>query len=578
MSRKWVYSFSAGQADGAPGDRETLGAKGDVLAELSRLGLPVPAGFTVGAPAGLRVNPDIDVGLSPEVEAEIRESLARLESLTGRRLGDRERPLLLAVRAGARVSMPEIRATLLDVGLTPEVIAGLAEEAGDRRFAEDCHRRFLRDWGEVVLGLRPDGSGGLSPFDAVLYDVRRAYGARDDSELGADGLAALAQGYRRVMRDKRGVEPPEDPVQQVLRAVQAAFASWHWPESRELRRRHGYPDDWGTAVHVVQMVYGNRPGSSGSGLAFTHDAATGARRFHGEFLPGAQGEDVVAGVRLPIPLSAEDAGVEGRCLSRDLPSVYGALGEAAARLEARFRDALDLEFTVEDGRLYLLNVRPARPSPEGAVRLAVDLATESVLTRSEAVARLDARALGHLLAERRRAVADDGTLARGLAASPGVATGAAAFSVGEVLARRRAGQAVIFVRAETSTDDVRGMQAADGIVTARGGLTCHAAIVARAMNLPCVVGASELRVDARAGTASARGRTIREGETLTVDGRQGLVTAGSQPADVEGRVPGLEVLMSWIEDLLAERGLSAEGELTERLERLQASLAGEARS
>jgi len=528
--KKHVHSFAPGQAEGGAGDRDLLGGKGANLAEMCRLGLPVPPGFTLSTevcahyyangrryPAGL--------------EREVEEALTRLERALGKRFGDPANPLLVSVRSGARVSMPGMMDTVLNLGLNDQTVAGLAQRSGNPRFAWDAYRRFVQMYGDVVLGIEGEAEDDFDPFARALEELKRRRGVSGDTQLGAEDLQELVATFKGIVARHAGREFPSDPREQLWGAIGAVFGSWENDRAVAYRQMNGIPSAWGTAVSVVAMVFGNLGPRSGTGVAFTRDPATGEKRFYGEFLMNAQGEDVVAGIRTPEPI-ARLAEVE--------PKAWRELQRIQKTLERHFRDMQDLEFTIEDGKLWMLQCRTGKRTGFAAVRIATDLVRERRITREEALLRVDPEALNQLLqpifapADVRRARAEGRLLTKGLNAGPGAASGEIVFSAERAL-ERAARARVILVRIETSPEDIRGMQAAAGILTARGGMTSHAALVARQMGRVCVAGAGELAIDYRKRTLAVNGRTLREGEPLSLDGSSGEVFAGelaTEPSEV----------------------------------------------
>ncbi|HEX6883415.1 MAG TPA: pyruvate, phosphate dikinase [Planctomycetota bacterium] len=527
---KYVHSFTPGQAEGGAADRDLLGGKGANLAEMCRLGLPVPPGFTLSTevcahyyasgrryPAGL--------------EREVERALAGLERALDKRFGDPANPLLVSVRSGARVSMPGMMDTVLNLGLNDATVAGLAQRSGNPRFAWDAYRRFVQMYGDVVLGIEGEAEDDFDPFARALEDLKHRRGVESDPELTAADLQELVATYKTLVRRHTGRDFPADPREQLWGAIGAVFGSWENDRAVAYRQMNGIPSSWGTAVSVVAMVFGNLGPRSGTGVAFTRDPATGEKRFYGEFLMNAQGEDVVAGIRTPEPI-ARLAEVE--------PKAWRELQRIQQTLERHFRDMQDLEFTIEDGRLWMLQCRAGKRTGFAAVRIATDLVRERRITREEALLRVDPEALNQLLqpifapTDVRRAREEGRLLTKGLNAGPGAVSGEIVFSAERAL-ERSAQARVILVRIETSPEDIRGMQAAVGILTARGGMTSHAALVARQMGRVCVAGAGELVIDYRKRTLTVGGRTLREGEPLSLDGSTGEVFAGSlasEPSEV----------------------------------------------
>ena len=532
---KYVYSFGRGRAEGSSLMRNLLGGKGCELAEMTNLGIPVPPGFTITTQAwahytrGGRQWPD---GL----DAQVNEALARLEEDTGLKLGDPERPLLVSVRSGARVSMPGMMETILNLGLNDKTVEGLAHRTGDERFALDCYRRFLAMFGAVVLGIRREA------FDELLEAAKHRLGVAADPDLPAEELRRLVQAYKDLVGARSGAPFPQDPREQLGLAINAVFDSWWAKKAVEYRRIHNIPSEWGTACTVMAMVFGNLGEDSGTGVAFTRDPRTGERRFYAEFLPNAQGEDVVAGLRTPLGIDA---------LRERMPAVYEELVAIADRLERHYKDMQDIEFTVQQGRLYILQTRAGKRSARAAVRVAVDLVREHVLDQHTALMRVPPQSLVELLhpvfdeRAKQAALAAGRLLARGLPAAPGAAVGQVVFDADRAVEWARAGQRVILLRPETSPEDVAGMYAAQGIVTARGGRTSHAAVVAVGMGKPCVVGAGDIVVDETRRAFEVSGRVVREGEVIAVDGSTGEVFLDAIET-VGGELPEeVRVFLGW---------------------------------
>ena len=534
--KRFVHSFEPGRADGGKEDKNLLGGKGANLAEMCRLDLPVPPGFTLSTEvctyfyAHERTYPR---ALAGEVEA----ALARVEKVVAKRFGDAHNPLLVSVRSGARVSMPGMMDTVLNLGLNDTTVAGLAARSGNARFAWDAYRRFVQMYGDVVLGIKGARAEGIDPFHEALEEQKRARGVQRDQELTAEDLRALVVTFKHIVLERAGCEFPEDPWKQLWGAIGAVFGSWQNDRALAYRQMNAIPSSFGTAVSVVAMVFGNLGESSGTGVAFTRDPATGEKRFYGEYLMNAQGEDVVAGIRTPEPIET---------LAQRSPAAWKELQRVQHKLERHFRDMQDLEFTIEDGRLWMLQCRNGKRTGFAAVRIAADLVREKRITRAEALLRVEPEALNQLLqpvfapAELRKARAEGRLLTKGLNAGPGAASGEIVFSAER--AEERGKQArVVLVRLETSPEDIRGMQAAQGILTARGGMTSHAALVARQMGKVCVAGAGELEVDYRSRCLTVRGRTLKEGEALSLDGSTGEVFAGellTRPSEVLAQLFG----------------------------------------
>jgi pyruvate, orthophosphate dikinase len=503
----YVYDFSQGSKD----MRDLLGGKGANLAEMTTIGLPVPDGFTITTKACLDylgAGGDWPEGLRDEVA----EHLAGLETRVGKRLGDPSDPLLVSVRSGAPVSMPGMMDTILNLGLNDRSVEGLATQSGDERFAFDSYRRFVQMFGDVVMGV----DGHL--FEAALDRAKRDRGVREDVDLDAGDLRKLVETFRGIYRSETGEEFPQDPADQLARAVEAVFGSWNTPRAVTYRRHEGIADDLGTAVNVVQMVFGNMGPASATGVAFTRNPSTGERELYGEFLVNAQGEDVVAGIRTPRPLAE---------LEQVVPEAFTGLREAMDRLEGHYKEMQDVEFTIEQGTLYVLQTRSGKRTAQAAVRVARDLVTEGVVDRDTAIARIDPGQLDQLLHPGIDPTADYDVLATGLNASPGAAVGKAVFDADTAESRGRAGEPVILVRFETTPDDIHGVIQAQAVVTAHGGMTSHAAVVARGMGKPCVCGVESLQIDPSAKRFTVDGTTISEGDEISVDGGRGLVIRGA---------------------------------------------------
>jgi pyruvate,orthophosphate dikinase len=497
-------------AEGAELGSELLGGKGAGLAEMTAIGLPVPAGFTVTTEACVAYMQN-GRALPPGLEDEIEEHVARLEQATGKRFGDTEDPLLVSVRSGAAVSMPGMMDTILNLGLNDESVEGLARATGNERFAYDAYRRLVQMYGNVVDGV------DAHRFEEALTELKESRGVRDDVDLGADDLRELVERFKTIYLESTGADFPQDPHEQLARAVRAVFDSWDTPRAQVYRRANRIPDDLGTAVNVIQMVFGNKGGDSGTGVAFTRDPSTGEQGLWGEFLTNAQGEDVVAGIRTPEPIAQ---------MKERLPEAFEQLVETMRRLEEHYHDMQDIEFTVEEGRLYLLQTRAGKRTAQSALRIAVDMVGEGLISREEAVTRIDPAQLDQLLHPMIDPKADYEVAAKGLNASPGAATGKVVLDADSAEDRGRGGENVILVRWETTPDDIHGLLEARGVLTAQGGMTSHAAVVARGMGKPCVAGCEELSIDLDARKISLRGHEVAEGEVITIDGGSGEVIVG----------------------------------------------------
>ncbi len=542
---KYVYFFGAGKADGRADMKELLGGKGANLAEMTNIGLPVPAGFTITTEvctyyyANGKTYPK-------ELRAEIDAAMALTEKAMGAKFGDPKNPLLVSCRSGARVSMPGMMDTVLNIGLNEATLRGLIERTGNERFAWDSYRRFVQMYGDVVLGLKPQSKEEVDPFEAILHDLKHHKGVKEDNDLTTADLQELVKRFKKAVKDRTGHDFPDDAHEQMLQAVGAVFDSWGNDRAVVYRRQYGYPHDWGTAANICSMVFGNMGDDCATGVAFTRDPATGEKEFWGEYLINAQGEDVVAGIRTPKKIIV---------LKTDMPPVYAQLLEVRDKLEAHYRDVQDIEFTVQKGKLWMLQTRNGKRTGFAAVRFAVDMVHEKLITKQEAlsVSRIPPDDLNQLLqpifdpVAKRTAVAEGKLLATGIKAGPGAATGRIKFFAEDAEAwvnqnartdahgQRDLNGRVILVREETSPEDIRGMQAADGILTAKGGASSHAALVSRQMGKVCVAGCGALVIDYAKRTLSANGQTLKEGDFISIDGFTGEVLAGqlaTKPSEV----------------------------------------------
>ena len=539
---KWVYGFGGGRADGGASMKALLGGKGANLAEMSSLGLPVPPGFTITTGvcshfyAHGRTYP-------AELEAEVDEAIARVEAELDMRFGDAKNPLLFSVRSGAPISMPGMMDTVLNLGLNDETVQGLAEESHDERFAYDSYRRFIQMYGDVVLGI------DHYLFEEALEAAKSEADCRFDNELDAATLKKLVSTYKRIVRKETGEPFPEDPRVQLWGAIGAVFGSWQTPRAVTYRRLHDIPSAMGTAVSVQAMVFGNMGADCATGVAFTRNPSTGERSVYGEFLVNAQGEDVVAGIRTPQPLSLAMAeggsGSVAEAMETLLPDSYAELVDVFDRLEGHYREMQDVEFTIQRSKLFVLQTRTGKRTAPAALRIAVDMAAEGLISEDEAILRVDAASLEQLLHPTLDPDAKAEVLARGLPATPGAASGKIVFLADDASNAAQAGEDVILVRVETSPDDIHGMHAAKGILTARGGMTSHAAVVARGMGKACICGVGELVISTAEKTLTVRGRTLNEGDWLTIDGSAGLVMLGRVPT-VDPVLSGdFATLMGW---------------------------------
>jgi pyruvate,orthophosphate dikinase len=525
LPQRYVYDFD----EPSTGGRELLGGKGIGLAEMTQMGVPVPAGFTITTDA-CRAYMSNGKTLPDGVEEEVESHLRALEKKTGKRFGDMNEPLLVSVRSGAAVSMPGMMDSILNLGLNDGAVVGLTRATGNERFANDSYRRLIQMYGEVVDGI--DGHR----FEQALTDLKKSRGASQDVDLSADDLAGLIDTYRAVYLEETGRDFPQDPREQLTRAVRAVFDSWDSPRAQVYRRTYDIPDELGTAVNVVQMVFGNKGDESGTGVAFTRDPSTGEPGLYGEFLANAQGEDVVSGIRTPEPLAH---------MEQKLPAAFQQLIETMRRLEENYRDMQDIEFTVEDNELYLLQTRSAKRTAAAAVKAAVDMVEEGLISHEDAVARIDPAQLDQLLHPMIDPTAEWEVATKGLNASPGAACGAIVLDADTAEQRGKAGESVILVRWETTPDDIHGLIQAAGILTAHGGMTSHAAVVARGMGKPCVAGCEGLSIDIDARTITVGGRTLSEGDLLTIDGGTGAVIVGEVPLVAPEVNDDLETILGW---------------------------------
>jgi len=535
---KYVYFFASGKAEGSSAMRDLLGGKGCEIAEMTNLGIPVPPGFTITTRAWAAY---VAGGKKPPASlwAQVLDGLARLEAAVGLKLGDPERPLLVSVRSGARASMPGMMDTVLDLGLNDKTVAGLARWTKNERFAWDCYRRFITIFGDVVLGI------DRRAFDRLLDETKSRTGARTDADVPAEALKGLVADAKRLVKDTTGQPFPQDPSEQLSLAINAVFDSWFAKKAVDYRRINRLSDDWGTAVTVMAMVFGNLGDTSGTGVCFTRDPSTGEKRFFGEFLVNAQGEDVVAGIRTPEPVSA---------LERRMPKVYGQLITFKDRLEKHYRDMQDIEFTIQEGRLFILQTRSGKRTAAAAVRIAVEMVKEGLIKkRADALLRVEPASLHQLLHPTVDPGATYTAIARGLPAAPGAASGKVVFDPEQAVEMALRDEKVILVRTETSPEDVAGMHAAQGILTSRGGLTSHAAVVARGMGKCCVVGAGDVVVDEEKRLFRAGRTVVREGQVITLNGSTGEVIVGTVPLVEPTLSREFKQLLGWAREVSTTR-------------------------
>ncbi len=541
MADKHVYYFGGEEAEGNAGMRDLLGGKGANLAEMASTGIPVPAGFTISTEVCTSFYEN--GGKYPDgLEAAVASAIERVEKTMDAKFGDPADPLLLSVRSGARVSMPGMMDTVLNLGLNLETVEGLARKSGDERFAWDCFRRFVQMYGDVVLEMKPSGKDARDPFEEILHAKKVEVGAGMDMDLSVDDLKDLVVRYKAMIVEQAGVEFPEDPREQLWNAIGAVFNSWNNDRANTYRRINGIPDNWGTAVNVQSMVYGNLGDDSGTGVAFTRNPATGENIFYGEYLMKAQGEDVVAGIRTPHPINVTQKGEdEVESLEEEMPGIYAELEAIRLKLEDHYRDMQDLEFTIQNGRLWLLQTRAGKRTGFAAIKIAIDMVREKLITKEEAILRIDPEQLNQFLrpvfdpGQKRKATEEGRLMAKGINAGPGAATGKIVFNAEDAEQWAADGEEVILVRIETSPEDIRGMNAALGILTSAGGSTSHAALVARQMGKVCVVGAREITIDYKRRKLESGGTILSEGDFISIDGSTGEVLAGmikTKPSEV----------------------------------------------
>jgi pyruvate,orthophosphate dikinase len=542
----YVYYFGDGHADGAGNMKPLLGGKGANLHEMTRIGLPVPPGFTITTEVCSYFY-DHKRSYPPQLERQVALALNRVEKSIGKKLGDKERPLLISVRSGARDSMPGMMDTILNLGMNDEVVQTVAKKTKNARFAWDSYRRFLQMYGDVVMGVQKRPAEDHEPFESVIENLKdQRYGKHDfpDVKLTPADLTELVKRFKALIEERTGKSFPQHPQDQLWGAIGAVFGSWMNDRAIVYRRKYGIPHDWGTAVNVQTMVFGNMGETSATGVAFTRDPASGEKVFYGEYLIDAQGEDVVAGVRTPHPIAD---------LAKQMPAAHRDLMKVRATLEEHFKDMQDLEFTVEENRLYILQTRNGKRTGHAAVRIAVDMVGEKLIDKKEAVRRIPADSLAHLLAPifDRQSASNAKKIGSGLAAGPGAASGHVVFSAEEAVARSGKGEKVVLARIETSPEDLRGMIAAEGILTSRGGVSSHAALVARQMGKVCVCGATGIQINYQKRTLSADGTSLKQGDYISIDGTAGEVFAGE-----------VTTAPSEIVQVLVDRSLDAKKSIT----------------
>ena len=542
---KYVYFFGADQTEGNAKMKNLLGGKGANLAEMANLGIPVPPGFTITTEVCTYFYKN-NKTFPSELESQVNEALQKIEKLLNKKFGDNENPLLFSVRSGARVSMPGMMDTVLNLGLTDETVKGLIKQSNNKRFAYDSYRRFIQMFGNVVMGIPGE------KLEKPLEEMKEKRGVKLDTELTAEDLEELVETLKKEFKNLTGKDFPQDPYEQLWAAIGAVFGSWNNPRAITYRKLNNIPDDWGTAVNVQSMVFGNLGDDCATGVAFTRDPATGEKKFFGEFLPNAQGEDVVAGIRTPYPLNEASKNDENKnlpTLEELMPECYKELVEIYQKLEKHYRDMQDIEFTIERKKLWMLQTRNGKRTPKAAIKIAVDMVKEGLITKEEAIMRVEPKQLDFLLHPMIDPKAEKKIIARGLPASPGAAVGKIVFNSEEAEKLKEKGEKVILVRIETSPEDIHGMNAAEGVLTARGGMTSHAAVVARGMGKCCVVGCGALLIDYEKEQMNVNGKIFKKGDWLTIDGNTGEVIEGKIPTIHPEFTGEFGEFMKWVDEI-----------------------------
>ena len=543
-TNQWVYLFSAEKTEGNKDMKDLLGGKGANLAEMCSLKLAVPPGFTVTTQACLDYEKNARA-INEDVRSQVLKAIKESERLTGKTFGDNANPLLFSVRSGARASMPGMMDTVLNLGLNDNSVLGLAKLTNNERFAWDSYRRFIQMYANVVMDFN------VSLLEATLEDLKEARGVHEDTKLSANDLKELVTVYKKIILEETGESFPTEPMEQLWRAIAAVFNSWNNPRAIKYREIYDIPHSWGTAVNVQSMVFGNMGDDCATGVCFTRDPSTGERKFFGEYLINAQGEDVVAGIRTPQPINAfskNDSNKNFKTLEEAMPEAFAELTKVYQKLEGHYKDMQDIEFTIENKKLYILQTRNGKRTAAAAIKIAVDLVSEGILSKSEALLRINPEDLNQLLHPRLDPKANKKIIAKGLPASPGAGAGIIAFTSERAHVLAEEGQKVILVRQETSPEDIAGMVASQGILTARGGMTSHAAVVARGMGKPCVAGCSSLIIDYKAGTLTVDGKRYKEGDSLTIDGATGEVIEGIVPTIDAAITDDFATFMKWSDE------------------------------
>jgi len=543
--KRYVYKFGGGKADGKAEMKNLLGGKGANLAEMASLGIPVPAGYTITTEM-CTVYYKMNRKYPKELDAQIKAGVAHIEKVMGAKFGDEDNPLLVSVRSGARISMPGMMDTVLNLGLNDKTVIGLALQSGNERFAWDAYRRFVQMYGDVVLDLKPKTKTDIDPFEEIMDQVKHNKGVKLDVELEVDDLKELVKRFKAIIKERKCVDFPEDPWQQLWGAIEAVFGSWNGERAIKYRTINKIPHEWGTAVNVQSMVYGNMGDDSGTGVAFTRNPATGERKFYGEYLINAQGEDVVAGIRTPQPINASTkSSRDQKTLEEVMPKPYKTLEAIYQKLEKHYQDMQDIEFTIQKGKLWMLQTRTGKRTAAAALKIAVDMVKEGLIDERTAVLRIGPDQLDQLLHPMFDPRAEKEIIAKGLPASPGAASGEAVFHADEAEAWAAEGKKVILVRIETSPEDIGGMNAAQGILTARGGMTSHAAVVARGMGKCCVAGCGAINISYEKKQFEVSGKAIKEGDWISLDGSSGEVMRGAVATIKPGLSGNFGTIMKW---------------------------------
>jgi len=549
MAEKYVYHFGAGKADGKAEMKELLGGKGANLAEMSGLGIPVPAGFTISTEV-CNTFYDNNGTYSDEVKKQVETGVANIEKIMGKKFGDSENPLLVSVRSGAPASMPGMMDTVLNLGLNDTTVQGIIKKSGNERFGWDSYRRFVQMYGDVVLGMKPESKEEEDPFEIIIESVKEKRGVQLDTELTADDLKELVELFKVAIKKNTGLDFPTDPWEQLWGAISAVFGSWNNPRAITYRKLNDIPAHWGTAVNVQAMVFGNMGDDCATGVAFTRDPATGNKQFYGEYLINAQGEDVVAGVRTPQPINdSTKSDPSHKTLQEIMPEAYADLESIYKKLEDHYKDMQDIEFTIEQGKLWMLQTRTGKRTAAAAVKIAVDMVNEGMIDKDTAILRVEPEALDQLLHPMFDPKAEKKIVANGLPASPGAATGRIVFHAEDAEEWAAKGEDVLLVRIETSPEDIGGMNVAKGILTARGGMTSHAAVVARGMGTCCVAGCGDLKIDYKTKTMTVGNDVFKEGDWISLDGSKGAVIEGKVPT-IDPELSGdFGILMGWADEV-----------------------------